>query len=271
MRQCLILVLLIFVQTCTVYTFERTYRETPMVQEVIDREENTAVAFVFLAEKDLEYSTKGFIPLAKATVLGGFLGTFPFPLDFRWARTPAISEKWGDPIDGTFDREFADRINRELNSETIVPQGRPTMKDLLNATRNAGKKYTYVVVYNHYKEITYEAGIIGQLDRNKSNPNSMDMPIYSWGHVKGFIPMMSRMLVSADGASVLVHKQRLSETYYMLLLSNGWDQGFKIAGPQYEGIKAYLGKVAASDKLEAMDRAAEYLMQTDFVGGDGSY
>ncbi|MBL8018856.1 MAG: hypothetical protein JNM27_04245 [Leptospirales bacterium] len=263
--------------TCTVHTFERKIRETPMAPAIAERAENVAVAFVFVAEKDMEASTKSPWVLAKATLLGGFLGLWPFPLDFRWARTPAIAENWGAGINATFDQEFTDQLNQELHAQTIVPPAAPTIKTLLNLAQQNGKKNAYVVVYNHYKRIVYE---VSSRPGNRPPPGPNDVqtnadafenPIYTFGDVKGYIPFMSRMLISADGSEVLINKQRLSETYFMMLLSNGWDQGFKIDGPQYESLKAYIKKVAAEERGGAIRKAVQYMIETDFAGGDGSY
>lgn len=262
---------------CTVYTFERKIRETPMAPAIIERAENTAVAFVFVAEKDIEASTKSPWVIAKATLLGGFLGFWPFPLDFRWARTPEIAETWGKQINASFDQEFTDQLNQELHAETIVPPPAPTIKTLLNLAQQNGKKHAYIVVYNHYKRIVYE---VSSRPGNRpppgpnevqANANAFENPIYTFGDVKGYIPFMSRMLISADGSEVLVNKQRLSETYFMMLLSNGWDQGFKIDAPQYENLKSYIKKVAAEERDGAIHKAVQYLIEADFVGGDGSY
>jgi len=285
---------------CTVYSFEQKFRDTPMTRLVSERQPDAVVAFVFVANKDMEGSTKSLGVIVKATLLGGSLGLWPIPLDFRWARTPAISEELNDRVDGTFDREFSDRLNQELHAETIVPKDKATVKSLLSAARESGKKYVYVVVYNQYKTIDFELSrkapeeseaqpgqsrkttISIERSRKVHVTQERNAPVtqtykpspitlFNYGHVTGYIPMMSRLMIATDDGTVLINKQRLSETYFMMLLCNGWDQGFTYAGPQYEAIKKYLAKVAAPNKDKAIEKSIQYLIDIDFLGGDGSY
>lgn len=140
---------------CTVRNLERN---------VVERNSGftgtrNVAAFAFVHEKNLEGRDFSGGDLFYAVMSGLTLTMWPWPHDGRFAVAPPLWTAFDERIDDQLDDKFTERLNAELGSVSIPLNSAPTLNDLMAKAKAAGKRYVYVVRYNHYNNIRF------QLDR----------------------------------------------------------------------------------------------------------
>ena len=241
--------LVLIMGTCTVRTFEKKFVAFNNDSKPSDIRQSIAV-FVYYHDRDLVGDTASFRKQMQSMLWGLSLCLLPVPLDFRWAQAPAIPEDRLEPIDAHFDQDFTEKLSAKFGMPPLSSPDKPTIADLIERTKRSNRRYLYLVNYNEYNRIRFESQSAGQYMIFTTLTGSMNL--------------MSRLIIDTDTGAVLLYKQRLAETYYLFLLSNGWDQGFRISGDQDIDIREYLDTVGGRDEYAGITLSINYLLNTDF-------
>ncbi len=244
-----LLSLMSFSSSCTVHTFEKRTVSFETDSKPTQIRESVAV-FVYNTERNLTSDTGSLLKQMQSLVWGLSLFMLPVPLDFRWAEAPSIPAMRDESIDATFDKEFTERLCAELETTFLSAPDSPSLQTLIELTKQSNRRYLYLVNYNEYDSIRFETQSAGNF--------------IIFTTLSGSINLMSRVIIDTDTGNLLLNKQRLGETYYLALLSNGWDQGFKVYGEQYLAIRDYLETVGGKNEPAGIELSVEYLINTDF-------
>ena len=245
---------------CTIRNFERNYVETNSGFTGT----HDMAAFVFSHDKDLKGTDFGAGDLFYAVMSGLTLTAWPFPHDGRYAVAPPMWTDFDERIDDELDVKFTERLNTDLGSASINLGGPLTLKELVTKARATGKKYVYVVRYNHYKDIKF------QIDRQyKGGDATFSYYENTYVQTHGPTYMLSRMLIDTENSRIILDRERLAECYhYFPIFFNGWNQG--LIGnftAKRTAVKNYIDDVTAYTEESALARSVNHLVQCDFKKG----